>query len=224
MPAQISALEGVHVVHLSAGAGHAAAVSGRRTATSAPATEQLGFTASGELYTWGQNSDGQLGYEATDGAEFCSVPMAVETLSTPISKVACGAGHTLATTAIGGLWSWGSGSDGQLGHGPEQMSSSVVPCCVQALVPEVCTEVAAGEAFSVVVSDVGTIWSWGKGLHGELGRKSSGSSWPSPVDALEKFVKIACANSHVLALAASREQVASTVYHPLRSALSVAGV
>jgi alpha-tubulin suppressor-like RCC1 family protein len=68
----------------------------------------------GDLYCFGDNFDGQLADETTQGS---SLP--VLTLNST-SQVAMSAGYVLATTAGGGLFAWGSNTNGQLGLGAAQ--------------------------------------------------------------------------------------------------------
>ena len=37
----------------------------------------------------------------------------------PVQSVACGATFTVAVTTAGGVFSWGLGEHGELGHGPD---------------------------------------------------------------------------------------------------------
>ena len=43
-----------------------------------------------------------------------------------VIAASAGAGHSLALTADGALWSWGSGAPGSLGHG-EDLSNQLLP-------------------------------------------------------------------------------------------------
>lgn len=77
------------------------------------------LASDGTVYSWGFNSNGQLG----DGTNTdSSVPVAVKTTGTPmdgktIVQVAAGAPYSLALASDGTIYSWGNNSKGQLGNG-----------------------------------------------------------------------------------------------------------
>ncbi len=77
------------------------------------------LASDGTVYSWGFNSNGQLG----DGTNTNSnVPVAVKTTGTPmdgktIVQVAAGAPYSLALASDGTIYSWGNNSKGQLGNG-----------------------------------------------------------------------------------------------------------
>jgi len=77
------------------------------------------LASDGTVYSWGDNSGGQLG----DGTNTdSSVPVAVKTTGTPmdgktIVQVAAGAPYSLALASDGTIYSWGNNSKGQLGNG-----------------------------------------------------------------------------------------------------------
>ena len=92
---------------------------------SAGSVHSVVVTEAGELYAMGYNGEGRLGLGSSasvdGGAPFCtrkSEPTLVETLAgTPVVDVAAGLDHTLARSADGRIFSWGSNEDGQTGLG-----------------------------------------------------------------------------------------------------------
>lgn len=80
------------------------------------------LTETGQVFTWGAGSKGQLGHENVSDSLW--VPRLVSGLygsslgsGDRVTKVACGANHTLAFTASGLLFAFGSNARGQLGLG-----------------------------------------------------------------------------------------------------------
>lgn len=72
--------------------------------------------ASGVLWAWGQNSNGQLG----DGSSAERPrPVQVQRLP-PVAAVGAGSLHTLALAQGGALFSWGANGSGQLGATPPE--------------------------------------------------------------------------------------------------------
>ena len=57
---------------------------------------------------------GQLGHSDYHGQP---QPKHIVTLKERVVAVSAGTEHSLALTASGAVWSWGSGHNGQLGHG-----------------------------------------------------------------------------------------------------------
>lgn len=86
-------------------------------------THSCAITASGALYCWGNNADGQLGLGDTQGR---SAPAAID-VSVSWSKVAAGGAHSCAIGPQGALACWGSNTYGQLGLGKTSASPELRP-------------------------------------------------------------------------------------------------
>lgn len=135
-------------------------------------SDLVGHYAGGGLYTWGAGDEGRLGHES--GAN-CSLPTRVSSLeSVRVVAVACGMYHMAARDDQGQVWTWGSGSYGQLGLG-EGVESSAVPAVVP--IPEMdgekevgrCAGISCGASHTVVYTDQGYAYSWGYAGDGQLG-------------------------------------------------------
>src|SRR6266852_3405575 len=68
---------------------------------------------SGNVWTWGLNTNGQLGNGSITTS---TLPVQVAGLSGVI-QVAAGASHTVALKSDGTVWAWGYNNYGQLGNG-----------------------------------------------------------------------------------------------------------
>lgn len=76
----------------------------------------LAATASGAVFSWGNNQARQLGRDA-GGATPAGEPARVSAVADPASLVAAGEYFSLAALRAGGLLGWGANGNGQLGRG-----------------------------------------------------------------------------------------------------------
>jgi alpha-tubulin suppressor-like RCC1 family protein len=98
----------------------------------------LALTASGLIYAFGRNTDGQLGNAAGTGSEKASAaPLAVSLpgANAPAIGLAAGSAHSLAITASGELYSFGSNLDGQLGRAASSGTANANPTPVRVALP-----------------------------------------------------------------------------------------
>ena len=117
------------------------------------------------LWTWGDNSYGELGH---GDWIFKSSPVQVGA-TTNWFKVHGGGWHINAIKNDGTLWTWGGAGQG-LGLG--DLDDRISPCQVGT---DTWIEVESGHRFTVGVKSDGTLWSWGRQYYGELGTNT-----PSP--------------------------------------------
>jgi len=117
----------------------------------------------GELWCWGENTNGQLGLNSTVNY---SSPVQVGSLTDWATP---GAGDQISFTVKtdGTLWSWGSDSSGVLGHETNYVAKSS-PTQVGSLTDWF--RVSAGFGWSCAIKTDGTLWSWGSGLMGRSGQ------------------------------------------------------
>lgn len=125
-----------------------------------------------------------------------------------VTQVAAGEHHSLALTADGDVYAWGSNAEGQLGDGSTHSSAAPLavagPSCGSrdpALLHPV-TAIAAGARHSAAVNSQGQVLAWGWSLHGQCGTGSSVPSVPTPtvVAALGplKCVSVAAGMGHTV--------------------------
>lgn len=129
----------------------------------------LALTNSGEVYSWGNNVNGQLGTGRLGNSNVpVSVDMGDALAGKSVRSISNNGDHTLALTHDGQVVSWGWNGYGQLGHGNDW--NSRVPLRVQGdLASKMVTAIAAGDRHSVVLTAEGEIFAWGKNSNGELG-------------------------------------------------------
>eukprot|EP00249_Psilotum_nudum_P018766 c26955_g1_i1 orf=820-1518(-) len=90
----------------------------------------LAVSASGELWAWGRNVEGQLGSGVRERWAF---PKKVQGLEGANIKQAAGSGVvSMAIDVDGFLWAWGKSERGQLGLG-EGVTETMIPQRIQAL-------------------------------------------------------------------------------------------
>ena len=117
-------------------------------------------TDSGNVWSFGDNSSGQLGLGNTTDSR---TPQQVPGLSNVIA-VAAGRWHALALTATGDLFAWGSSGEGQIGNGSNTDSSSPVQLSLASVVA-----IAAGRYHSLALTATGDLYAWGDNFLGQLG-------------------------------------------------------
>mmetsp|Transcript_3240 Transcript_3240/g.6107 ORF Transcript_3240/g.6107 Transcript_3240/m.6107 type:complete len:1040 (-) Transcript_3240:449-3568(-) len=127
-------------------------------------------TEAGDVYTWGDDSKGQLGHTADPSLE--RVPRYVGGLEAYfIVQVACGGNHTLALDDRGNVFSWGWSKYGQTGHNETR------PCPhPRKIAAEGCRDIimiGAGAKHSMGINKKGQVFSWGCGEHGQTGQSDS---------------------------------------------------
>ena len=97
------------------------------------------------------------------------VPRLVKSLGTlKVTAVGAGMYHSLALTANGQLFTWGSNSKGQLGLG-SQFDKKFSPTLVDCLAGVPLGGLACGANHSLVVTVSGAVFAWGSNSHGQLG-------------------------------------------------------
>lgn len=154
----------------------------------------------GSVWTWGQNSAGQLGDGTTTSK---SAPIKVNGL-TGVTNTAAGYDHTVVLKNDGTVWAWGKNSNGQLGNGTA--IDSLTP--VQASGLSDVKAIAAGYEYTIAVKKDGTVWTWGKNTNGQLGNgTTTDSNVPvqtvsgfKDVDWLSDIKAVAAGYDHAVAL------------------------
>ena len=126
-----------------------------------------------QLFLFGNNSNSQLGFPIT-----ISIPDQVEGNHTNWKQVSSGGIHCAAIKTDGTLWTWGSGSDGRLGTGDSTTRSTPVITFVGGTNWK---QVSSGGYQNAAIKTDGTLWTWGRGSEGQLGRTSANANRLTPV-------------------------------------------
>ncbi|NWT80680.1 HERC5 ligase, partial [Lanius ludovicianus] len=124
----------------------------------------------GELFTWGQNTHGQLGVQSQ--TTFTPKPQLVERLKgIPLAQIAAGGAHSITVSLSGAVYSWGKNSFGQLGLG--DMKDRDCPSYVGALEHWKTVFISCGADHTAVLSKEGLVCTFGAGGSGQLGHNST---------------------------------------------------
>jgi uncharacterized repeat protein (TIGR02543 family) len=139
------------------------------------------LTATGRVFMWGNNSQGQLG----DGSysrkniptEITSNFSLVE--SDKIILVSLGTFHSSALSSSGRVFMWGYDFEGQLGNGKQELNltTHALPIDITDNFNLIDTDkfisVSLGRNHSSAVTQSGRVFFWGFGLYGQLGNNKS---------------------------------------------------
>ncbi|KAL3877452.1 hypothetical protein ACJMK2_035156 [Sinanodonta woodiana] len=128
------------------------------------------LSQSGQVFGWGKNSFGQLGVSDEKDRPHPSLCKSLK--NQKVKYICCGEDHTMALTQDGGVFTFGSGTYGQLGHGMK--NNEILPRKVMELMGSNVIQVACGRRHSVTLQeDSCKIYTFGAGGCGQLGTGTS---------------------------------------------------
>jgi alpha-tubulin suppressor-like RCC1 family protein len=159
----------------------------------------LAVDITGRLFTWGSNTNGQIG----DGSGITahkSSPVQIASgtsWSTNLAAVAGGNSHSAAIDSTGGLWTWGQNVSGGLGNGTTVTTSTPGKIGSSSWV-----RVSAGNNVCHAIDINGRLFGWGNSTaSGMLGDGTTvGKSSPVQVLAGTSFSVCSTATSHAAAV------------------------
>ena len=178
-----------------------AGFTGEITAISAGMLHGAFLTATGELYTWGDNNLGKLGLGTTSNYEILT-PARVEALDGLVvtsAYMANGASYAISDQGV--LYSWGQNTNGQLGIGSLTNQGSPVAVDMSAFGGEKVTGLAWGTSFALVLTEGGNVYAMGANTQGQLGSgDTTRSNVPVLVDIPGDVVKVAAGTNTSFAI------------------------
>ncbi|WP_257462353.1 RCC1 domain-containing protein [Archangium lipolyticum] len=163
-----------------------------------------GAVRDGRLYTWGQNTQGQLGL---GDKEPRSTPVLVAELPR-VASIVINSNTSLAVLEDGTVWTWGANASGQLGLGTppvegQPRTPDTLPRNRPSQVPGLTDAVAGALGFNhaLVLKADGTVVAFGKNNNGQLGDgTTTDRDYPVPVRGLTEVVKLAGGSQQSVAL------------------------
>jgi alpha-tubulin suppressor-like RCC1 family protein len=124
----------------------------------------LAVKTNGSLWSWGDNTDGQLGINSATSV--AQSPVQVGT-GTDWNKIFCGFYFNGAIKTDGSLYVWGRNTDGQLGDSTKTHRSSPVQVIGSY------SSASAGYKHMAAMKPDYTLWMWGSNAYGQLGGLST---------------------------------------------------
>ena len=157
----------------------------------------LALTRSGQVYTLGDGSLGQLGH---GNLSSCPEPRLLTQLtSKTIAQVVCGQSHSMALSEHGDVFVWGRGFEGQLGLGVQEVA--LCPKYLHHFAGKPIVQLGAGGNHSVALTSLGKVYCWGEALSGQIGAgRMTAAATPVEVPNLPTVKSISCGYTHTAAL------------------------
>ena len=156
----------------------------------------LDSTKMAGLWTWGQDSYGQLGDNSTVNK---SSPIQTTAGGTNWKTVSGCTYHTVAIKTDGTLLSWGRDNFGQLGDNSVVYKSSPVQTISGGINWK---SVSGGYGHTAAIKTDGTLWTWGRDSYGQLGNNSVANK-SSPVQTIAggtNWKSVSCGYHHTAAI------------------------
>eukprot|EP00106_Octopus_bimaculoides_P003264 XP_014770706.1 PREDICTED: uncharacterized protein LOC106869467 [Octopus bimaculoides] len=167
----------------------------------------VAMVRNGDLYTWGKSNSGCLGHGDLTSEDTVMPVSRVETLhmlKICVTSVTCGGEHILALSSQG-VYSWGSSKYGQVGVGAYHHYYTR-PMLVESLSSECCVSLVCGQYHSVALTNDGKVFTWGWGVHGQLGHgDAENQSVPKLISCLPtakeiRTIQLAAGYAHTMVL------------------------
>ncbi|XP_026947132.1 X-linked retinitis pigmentosa GTPase regulator isoform X10 [Sagmatias obliquidens] len=161
---------------------------------SAGSNTSAALTEDGELFMWGDNSEGQIGLQNI--TSIC-VPHQV-TIGKPISWISCGYYHSAFVTTEGELYTFGEPEYGKLGLPEKLLINHKVPQLVPGI-PQKVIQVACGGGHTVALTEK-AVYTFGLGQFGQLGLGTFifETSEPKAIENIkdQKISYVCCGENH----------------------------
>ena len=165
------------------------------TKVAAGGNHYLAIDELGKLYTWGENSKGQLGNGTSNNVTTPSIIMSDKTFK----SISAGFESSVAITTDGKLYVWGANEEGNLGDGSRENKNT--PINIQAEVNFESVEHSTGLNYFLAIDENGNIWGVGDNSQGQLGDGTlENKTELTQITTDIVFTKVATGYNHTLAL------------------------
>ncbi|XP_034296362.1 probable E3 ubiquitin-protein ligase HERC6 isoform X2 [Pantherophis guttatus] len=163
----------------------------------------IALTKDGRLFSWGQNSHGQLGLgkEVSSQATPCNISSLA---GIPLAQVAAGGSHSFVLSHSGVVYGWGRNNVHQLGLSQKTSKEQIFkPYSIGALRNLEVTYISCGDEHTAVLTKSGSVFTFGDDSAGQLGHNSS-KTGPQKIDEIDDPVShISCGSYHTLCVSES---------------------
>uniref|UniRef100_A0A8C6TTE6 HECT and RLD domain containing E3 ubiquitin protein ligase 3 n=1 Tax=Neogobius melanostomus TaxID=47308 RepID=A0A8C6TTE6_9GOBI len=163
----------------------------------------IALSRDGQLFTWGQNTSGQLGLGKGEPSKLFPQPLK-SLAGIPLAQITAGGDHSFALSLSGAVFGWGKNRAGQLGLNDKQ--DRAVPCHIKFLRSQKVVYISCGEEHTAALTKDGGLFTFGDGSWGQLGHGSTNNEL-LPRRVLElmgtEVSQIACGRHHTLAFVPS---------------------
>ncbi|MGO8877649.1 MAG: RHS repeat-associated core domain-containing protein [Acidimicrobiales bacterium] len=127
----------------------------------------IALDSSGNIWTWGFNTDGELGCGSCASSDTGKeLPSGSFPSGVTIKSIAAGDNFAVAVGSNGKAYSWGQNNADQLGDGSHG-GDSTTPVAVSTVTGVV--EVGAGVNYGAALTSTGKVYTWGYNSFGQLG-------------------------------------------------------
>ncbi|XP_034043932.1 probable E3 ubiquitin-protein ligase HERC3 isoform X2 [Thalassophryne amazonica] len=169
----------------------------------------MALSRDGQLFTWGQNTSGQLGLGEGEPDKLFPQPLK-SLVGIPLAQITAGGEHSFALSLSGAVFGWGKNGAGQLGLNDKQ--DRAVPCHIKFLRSQKVVYISCGDEHTAALTRDGGLFTFGDGSWGQLGHGSTNNELlPRRVQDLMgiEVSQIACGRHHTLAFVPSTGMVFS---------------
>ncbi|MCR2808041.1 RCC1 domain-containing protein [Paenibacillus soyae] len=146
----------------------------------------LALKTDGTVWSWGNNSRGQLGDGTYQNMRTtaANVKLTSDLFFTGVKEISAGNSYSVSVLANGTLWSWGYNSNYVLGHSTENGVYWYPRQPYGGQFRNV-SFAEAGSAHTAIGLADGSVWSWGQNYYGITGDGTSGGWKTQPVQAVK---------------------------------------
>ncbi|KAM4052938.1 putative E3 ubiquitin-protein ligase HERC6 isoform 2-T2 [Anomaloglossus baeobatrachus] len=193
IPRKITGLSDIRIIQISCGHFHTVALS-----------------EDSNVFSWGKNDVGQLGLGKQVPNQ--ASPQLVKSLKgVPLVQVSAGGSQSFALSMLGIVFGWGKNNAGQLGLQSDALKGVFKPYAISSLRDKDVIYISCGDEHTAVLSKAGTVYTFGDGSYGQLGKSSvTHTSVPQKVEEYEGQVsQIACGSYHTLLYVFKSHQIVS---------------